>query len=264
MFVYQSRFLTRGEVWFENESNRARVDWILYRNRSRPVDGARWRYFYNRLIDLSKGADELLAEMDPKTVAKIKAAETEHNIQCDWCVLTQGNQLEEIELMWNQSVEAQRRWGLLNRSWLGEMISARVLELAAARGPSGELLVYDVFFRAKHRVQQLMSVSPPRASLSPAERARTNRASSFLLWRTWLRLKEQGVRHFDFGGWYPGSDDIQLLGANAFKKSFGGEVVREFECQKIVTLKGWLGLNAGRLLARAKDSSDNFRKSKGP
>src|ERR1041384_3438245 len=138
MFVYKSRFLKRGEVWFENESNRARVDWILYRNRSRPVNGARWRYFYNRLIDLSKSADELLADMDSKTTAKITKAETDDKIQCDWCLLTAGHQFDEIELLWNQSVEAQRRWGMLNRAWLGEMISARVLEVASARESSGE------------------------------------------------------------------------------------------------------------------------------
>ena len=258
MFVYQARFLKRGEVWFENDSNRTRVDWILYRNRSRPVNGARCRDFYNRLINLSKSKDELLADMEPKTVAKIKAAEKDDKIQCEWGMLTQGSQLEEIAQMWNQSVEAQRRWGMLNRAWLWEMISARALEVAAARDMSGELLIYAVFFRDRHRVQQLMSVSPPRAGLSPSGRARTNRASSFLLWRTLLRLKDQHIRYFDFGGWYPGSEDIQLLGANAFKKSFGGEVVREFECQQIVTLKGWLGLNAARLMTRANDSrSDN-------
>ena len=69
-----------------------------------------------------------------------------------------------------------------------------------------------------------------------------------------LRLKEQGVRYFDFGGWYPGTDDIQLLGANAFKKSLGGQIVREFECEQIVTLKGWLLLTAARLIDRAKQS----------
>ncbi|HTL58616.1 MAG TPA: hypothetical protein VL361_23220 [Candidatus Limnocylindrales bacterium] len=225
------------------------------------MNGARWRYFYNRLIDLSGSADDLLADMDPKTVAKIRMAETEDKMRCDWQMLTQGDQLEEIAMMWNQSIEAQRRWGMLNRSWLGEMISARVLEVAAVREMSGELLVYAVFFRDKQRVQQLMSVSPPRAALSAAGRAKTNRASSFLVWRTLLRLKEQQVEYFDFGGWYPGGDDIQLLGANAFKKSFGGEVVQEFECQQIITLKGWLGLNAARLIARAKDAgSDKLRK----
>ncbi|PWU19384.1 MAG: hypothetical protein C5B50_06700 [Verrucomicrobia bacterium] len=252
MFVYQSRFLRRGEVWFDGQSNGAAVDWILYRNQSFPVPGTTWRYFYNRLIDLSKSAEALLSEMEPKTVAKIKTAAEEDKACCDWSELTPGKVLNELEGMWNQSIEAKRRWGMLNRNWLGEMISAHKIELAAAREPSGAPLVYAGLFRDTQRVQQLMTVSPPRAVLDPAIRAKTNRASCFLLWNTMLRLKQQGIRVFDFGGWYPGTDDVQLLGANAFKKSFGGYVVREYECEQIVTLKGWVVLTGARLLARAK------------
>lgn len=252
MFIYRSRFLTRGEVWFENKPKEARVDWILYRNRSSPVPGARWRYFYNRLIDLSKSSEALLSEMEPKTVAKIESAEKD-NLSCEWRQLSKGEQLDEIELSWNQSIEAKRRWGMLNRSWLGEMISAGALEIATARDPSGAWLVYAGLFRDKHRVQQLLSVSARRGELDPAIRAKTNRASCFLLWKTMLCLKKQGIKYFDFGGWYPGSDDIQLLGANAFKKGFGGEVIQEFECEQIVTLKGWVLLTLARFIARAKE-----------
>jgi hypothetical protein len=224
----------------------------LYRNRSAPLPGARTRNFYNRLIDLSSTPEVLLADMEPKTVAKIKTAAEEDKFSCEWRLITDAKGLDEIELMWNQSIESKRRWGNLNRDWLGKMIAARAFELAVARDPSGALVVSAGLFRDKRRVQQLMSVSPPRSALVPAVRARTNRASCFLLWKTILRLKEQGVRYFDFGGWYPGTEDIQLLGANAFKKSLGGEVVREFECERIVTLKGWLLLTAARLIARAK------------
>lgn len=254
MFTYQSRFLKRGEVWFDNEANGERVDWILYRNRSTPVPGARSRDFYNRLIDLSKTPEALLADMEPRTVAKIKTAEEEDKFTCEWRIVPDAKGLDEIELMWNHSIEAKRRWGNLNRDWLGKMIAARAFELTAARDASGALVVFGGLFRDKHRVQQLMSVSPPRSALIPAVRARTNRASCFLLWKTMLRLKEQGVRYFDFGGWYPGTEDIQLLGANAFKKSLGGQVVREFECEQIVTLKGWIMLTAARLIAQVKET----------
>ena len=66
------------------------------------------------------------------------------------------------------------------------------------------------------------------------------------------RLQKEGVRWFDFGGWYPGTDDIQLLGANAYKQGFGGQVVREFECEQILTVKGWTFLTAARILARVR------------
>jgi CelD/BcsL family acetyltransferase involved in cellulose biosynthesis len=192
--------------------------------------------------------------MEPKTVAKIQKAADEDKLACEWRYVEDARGLDEIEVMWNQSIESKRRWGKLGRDWLGKMISARSFELAAAREPSGALVVFAGLFREKHRAQQLMNVSPPRTALAPAIRAKTNRASCFLLWNTMLRLKEQGIRYFDFGGWYPGTEDIQLLGANAFKKSLGGRIVHEFECEQIVTLKGWVMLTAARLIARAKES----------
>lgn len=253
MFVYQSRYLRRGEVWFDNEPTDHPVDWILYRHRSSPPRRARSRPFYNRLIDLSKSPEMLRSEMEPKTVAKIKVAAEEDKLRCEWSTVKDARQLDEVEGMWNQSIEAKRRWGNLNRDWLDAMIRAGTFELASARDPSGALVVFGGLFRGKHRVQQLMSVSPPRTALAPAIRAKTNRASCFLLWNTLLRLKDQGVRHFDFGGWYPGTEDIQLLGANAFKKSLGGEVICEYECEQIVSLKGWVVLTAARLIARTKE-----------
>jgi hypothetical protein len=259
MFVYQSRYLKRGEVWFDNESNGAAVDWILYRNRSKPVPGAKSRNFYNRLVDLSKPQAELLAEMETRTLGKIKAAAEQDKLSCHWCDLKNGTALDELETMWNQSIEAKRRWGMLNRSWLGEMISANAVELAAARDSSGSTLVYAGIFRDRHRVQQLLSVSPPKTVLDPHIRAKTSRASCFLLWQTMLRLKQQGVRYFDFGGWYPGKEDIQLLGANAFKKGFGGQVIREYECEQVLTLKGKVVLTGARLLARLRNSISGTR-----
>jgi hypothetical protein len=137
------------------------------------------------------------------------------------------------------------------------MIAAGVFELMAAREADGALLAYAAVFRDAQRAQQLMIVSPPRATLNPAGRAKTNRACSLLIWRTILRLKEQGLRWFDFGGWYPGTQDIQLLGANEFKKGFGGDLVREYECEQAVTLKGWVLLTAARLIARATELRSN-------
>jgi len=256
MFTYQSRFLRRGEVWFDNLPTDKRVDWIFYRNRSKPIRGGRSRNFYNRLIDLSKTPDALLSDMEPKTVAKIQKADDDDKLTCEWRLITNANELDEIELMWNQSIESKRRWGKLDRNWLGEIVAARAFELAAAREPSGALVVFAGLFRDKHRAQQLMSVSPPRMALAPSVRAKTNRASCFLVWKTLLHLKQQGLRYFDFGGWYPGTDDIQLLGANAFKKGFGGQTVREFECEQIKTFKGWTLMTAARLIARVKESPE--------
>ena len=62
MITYRSRFLTRIEVWFDDEPGDTRsADWILYNQRPSPVPGASCRYFYTYLIDLTQSREQLLA-----------------------------------------------------------------------------------------------------------------------------------------------------------------------------------------------------------
>jgi len=253
MFIYRSRFLIRGEVWFEAQPSDESVDWILYRNRSQPVTGARWRYFHNFLIDLAKSENDLASALDPRTAHKISTAGEKERVECDWAIVPDECQLDPLEQLWNPTLEARRRWGVLNRPWMRPMIAAGALELASARDCDGKLVAMAGYYRNQHRVQQLLIVSPPRPAAGGAARAQTNRACTLLTWRSAMRAKAQGLRYFDFGGWYPGTDDIQYLGANAFKKGFGGEVVREYECEKILTLKAFVVLTAARLLERARE-----------
>jgi hypothetical protein len=101
------------------------------------------------------------------------------------------------------------------------------------------------------RARQLIAISPYRPIPDVAWRNAVNRAHCFLHWKNFLRFKAQGIPVFDFGGWYTGTTNIQFLGMNQFKKGFGGQVVREFECEEIRTLKGWLALTGARILKRA-------------
>src|SRR6185369_16291483 len=82
MIVYQSRFLTRGEVWFNNSPSPARVDWIVYHQRPQPAPPARWRPFYTRLINLLETPGTLLSQMDGFTAADIRKAQKKDLTTC--------------------------------------------------------------------------------------------------------------------------------------------------------------------------------------
>jgi hypothetical protein len=251
VFVYRSRFLTRGEVWFENEPDASPVDWILYRQRSTPVPKSRWSFFYTRLIDLCKSEEQLLAEMEERTVSKIRQAKEQDKIKitCESLDGPNATAMDEFEAMWNRFA-ATKGTGRFPRDWVNRMIERRSLYLAAAIDPEGELLAYQATYLDKERAQELMVVSPFRENPDIATRRKINRANCLLHWDTMLRMKEKGFRLFDFGGWYPGQTNIELLGMNAFKKSFGGQVVREYQCERIQSLRGWLVLTAARIVQR--------------
>jgi hypothetical protein len=58
---------------------------------------------------------------------------------------------------------------------------------------------------------------------------------------------------YDFGGWYPGTQNQALLQINRFKESFGGELVVQYKCDWGVTWKGALGLWIARSIRPQKN-----------
>ena len=51
---------------------------------------------------------------------------------------------------------------------------------------------------------------------------------------------------------------------NDFKKGFGGQVLREYQCEQILTLKGWLALNVARLLKWARGDARSPKRADAP
>jgi lipid II:glycine glycyltransferase (peptidoglycan interpeptide bridge formation enzyme) len=247
MFIYRSRFLTRGEVWFDEEPDDTPVDWIYYRQRPAPIARASWRY--TRLIDLAKSPTQLLAEMDEKTVRKIEDAEKSDHTRWERCEAKDAKIMDAVERMWNESA-AVRKSAPLDRAWLDKLIEAGALDLTVTKDTGGGVLTGHLTYVGKKRAQDLIAVSTPSPLPNRALRNRINRANCLGHWQTMLALKARGIRHYDFGGWYPGTTDLRYLGMNAFKKGFGGEVVRECDCEEIRTLKGWVVLTTARMLAR--------------
>ena len=86
MITYKSRFLTRSEVWFDDEpGDTGSSDWILYNQRTNPVPGADCRYFYTYCIDLTPSREELLARFNKDTAYKIRRARERDKIICECC-----------------------------------------------------------------------------------------------------------------------------------------------------------------------------------
>jgi hypothetical protein len=250
MFIYRSRFLTRGEVWFDDEPDDTPVDWIYYRHRSRPPARARWKFFYTVLIDLAKSPAQLLARLDPKTARKIEEAETKDHTRWQHCEANDPKIMDAVEQLWNATATT-RNAAPLDRPWLDKIIETGALELTATQDPTGKVLTYHLSYVGKKRAQDLIVVSPTSPVPNMALRNRIHRANCLGHWKTMLALKERGICLYDFGGWYPGTTNIRFLGMNAFKESFGGEVVREFGGEEIRTARGWFVLMGARILKRA-------------
>ncbi len=251
MFVYKSRFLTRGETWFDGSPDGARVDWIYHRQRSSPLAGSRWRRFHTLLIDLCRTPGDLFDSLDHKTARRITEAREKDKLRCIHCDSNDPKLLDEVEAMWNQFAAAQKT-APLDRSWFEQFREAGALDVVAAKNPAGTVLVYHLVLLTPKRARQLIAISPRKAVPDVAWRNIISRANCLVHWHNFLTFRARKIPYFDFGGWYPGTTDIQLLGINTFKKGFGGIVVREFDCDEPVTIKGRVALALAQMLARLK------------
>jgi hypothetical protein len=250
MIVYKSRFLARGEVWFDNEATQDGIDWILYRQRSGPVPGAKSRIFYNRVIDLSKSEEQLSGDLSEETAYKIRRARDRDGIVCEWHDCRDSGMIGQFERMY-RSFAMKKGLPGLDRARMESLAAGGVLDLSSAKDLQGNTLVYQIYYRDSQRASQLESPSVYRTFSDSAKRNFCGRASRYLTWNNILRFKAQGLKFFDFGGWYVGSDP-ERLNINEFKRGFGGTVEREYQCEQIVTLKGRIVLSVAKLLGRTK------------
>jgi hypothetical protein len=257
MITYKSRFLTRAEVWFDNEpTETARsADWILYNLRSQPVPGAQSRSFYTLLIDLSQSEDELRDELSDDTAYKIRRARDRDKITCECCDPRDPAVMNGFEQMYN-AFAAIKSLLPLNRARLERLAAAGVLDISAARDPQGNVLVYHANYRDARRATQLETPSLYRAQTQSTARNFSGRGNRYLTWYNILRYKSEGLKFFDFGGWHLGTD-AEMLSINEFKRGFGGKVVREYQCERILTLKGWVVLNAAKMLEHGRSIPSN-------
>jgi hypothetical protein len=258
MITYKSRFLAHGEVWFDNEPDETRrVDWITYHQRPRPVPGAKSRYFYTYVIDLNQSEEQLVTRLNRDTAYKIRRARERDKITCEFLDPNDAAVMDRFEQMYN-TFAAMKGLRPLYRARTEGFAAAGVLDLRAARDPQGEVLVYHANYRDRSRATGLELPSLYRASADSAERNRVGRANRYLVWSGILHYKEQGLQQFDFGGWYHGTDPA-MLRINEFKRGFGGEVQRGYECEQVLTLKGRLVMLAAAVLDRVKGRGTPLR-----
>src|SRR5688572_6094650 len=159
MHICKSRYLTRGEVWFDGVASDTRsVDWIIYHQRSSPVVGSKWRYFYTYAVDLTQSADQLLTRLSPNTAYKIRRAAERDKITCERYDSSDPAVLDQFEEMYN-AFAAGKRLRPLNRAEIDSIASAGALDLCAAKDPQGNTLVYHANYCDHGRARSLHSPS---------------------------------------------------------------------------------------------------------
>jgi hypothetical protein len=234
------------------------VDWIYYRQRPDRVPGGKWNYFFTLLIDLSKSSEALLEGCKKPMRYNIKRARDADKFTCECPNPVTEDMLRSFGNLYEVFAE-HKGLGSLDCSRLEQLAKDGALDFSIAKGLDGKALVHHLYYRSTSRSCLMHSVSFHDALKDSSARNAIARANCLLTWCDMLRHKEQGLRHFDFGGWYPGKADQAKLNINRFKEGFGGTVVCEYNCEQILTLRGRLFLAAAAIIERGKGIARKHR-----
>src|SRR6266404_291046 len=240
MVIYRNKFIRILECWNGEEPDWPDVDLIRRFQQPQPIDGMFCRDFYTILIDLRQDQTGLLAAMKRDTRYEIRRGAREGFIYDfyngkDTAVFDEFCDFyDEFALRLNQPK--------LRRQWLALLASSNSLHFSRIAEDGGPSLVWHGYHRGQGRVTLLYSASLFAVGASSAFRNRMGRANRYQHWQDLLRFKQDQISLYDFGGWYEGQSDQKRLQINRFKEEFGGELVRNYICERALTWRGALFL----------------------
>ena len=246
MIIYRNKFIRILECWNGEEPGPQNVDLIRRFQQPRSIDGMFCRDFYTILVDLHQDETDLLARMKRDTRYEIRRGAREGFVYelCDGKDLGVFNEFcdfyDEFAVRMNQPK--------LRRAWLSLLAASDELHFSRIAEEDGPTLVWHGYHRRKSRVTLLYSASLFPVDATSAWRNKVGRANRFQHWQDLLRFKNVHISLYDFGGWYEGKSDQKRLQINRFKEEFGGEIVRNYICERALTWRGTLFLRLRKSL----------------
>lgn len=217
-----------------------RADIVRFNQSAAPVSGAQCIPCATILIDLSASEDELLSRLKSHTRWKIRRTDRDE-LRYDFSNDGSRDALVRFADHLDRCRDL-KQLPPVGRKRLSILAEQKLLDLSFVSDPSGEILCASSYLITPGRIRGLWAGAFYRSTADHTRRTVIGRANRLLYWRDMLRFKAGGVRIFDFGGYYTGSEDEEKLRINAFKEEFGGTVRHEFNCEIAQTLKGKLAL----------------------
>jgi len=249
VITYKGRFsITIGDCWYAASSGPPAADIVHYYHLPEPLEGAVNQEFSTIWIDLAQPEDQLMAGMNKSTRHHVRKA-SEYGLIYDAWYPDTATVLDEFASFFDASASA-KSMPLVNRESLRVYAAAGVLDLSRVSDREGRPLVWHGHYRDSRHARQTHTASIFRLQPDPEFRNFLGRANRYSCWQDIRRFKRAGVLTYDFGGWYPGTEDQELLAVNFFKEGFGGRIVKTFHATRGETPKGRLYLAAARLRQR--------------
>jgi hypothetical protein len=237
------RRLVRTEVtYFAMPAALPAVDVLKLCDLPAPFPGVDNAYRPTILIDLTRPEDELLAAVNTHTRKVLRQAVREH--------VTIASAMPLDESTWNAFLEAYwKMWrrkakaGALGIGQLRELIAHDRFDLTVSRSADGQILSWHAYVRTPERMRLHTTISDMDPSRDSKWNNMVGRAHRLHHWQDMLRYKAEGMKLYDFGGVYRGTEDREQMNIAHFKQSFGGHFADTYDAVVPLTLRGRLALS---------------------
>ena len=235
MIRIRGRGAVYGEVWYDEQlPTDSGVDIVLYRQRETPIADARYTPFLSLITDLSVAEDAIIDRFGKDCRYKIRRAEARDGLRMEF-LLDSESRLDEFRAFYD-AFAAQKSLDPSDEQWLRAACRTGRLVLASASRDDEPLVSHAYFMSGK--TAWLQYTGSCFRSRENDYRALVGRANRWLHWRAMLRFKELGMKRYDWGGLFEDESVPEHVGVNNFKRDFGGQEVRTYDCTVPVTMRG--------------------------
>jgi hypothetical protein len=248
MILFKKRGVRIGEVWFDEQSAEINADLIFYLQQPTPVANSFVTPKQTILVDIRRDINALFSDCNKGCQYEIRRSRDRDGV-C--CYALDSHNLEVMTRFQTVYDKFANTKGLekLDFRHFRLLVEADALDISTACDKEGNPLVYHAYLAQPPRSRLLYSVSLFRAGKDSQRRNLFGRANRYLHWEDMLRFKQAGYTKYDWGGWCPDKSNVARQQINRFKEEFGGIVIKEWDCEKAITVKGRLAL-IYRLLCR--------------
>ena len=234
-------FLKIAEVYFSNDDTTEIFDADIIIHLQASKNTGAGRPFYTLHINLNKDEDVLFSEMDKNTRYEIRRANEKDNLSAAIYNFPSGDQIKEFCNYFNKFA-ITKKLGTCNENKLKVLREIGALSLSFVKDSKGEILCYHAYIVDRNRSRLLYSASHFRLYQDNSRRALYGRANRYLHWADMKYFKKKGLLIYDFGGLSMNKENKALSNIDDFKKSFGGNIVIEYNYYKPKTLLGKIAM----------------------
>ena len=231
--------LTIRDVWYDRDPQYTDADVVYYTQMEKPF-GDEWYDHYTILINLEQNEDDLFKQLNSSSRNEIRAiaAKPGYTYSFLYNELTE-TLIEQFSVDYDEFTKLKGITGA-DRAKLLSYYKNGVLGISRICDAANSIVAWHVYRVNQDRVCLVYTMSTAYNYTDSRIKNEIGSANRYCHWKDIVYFKEKGVKLYDWGGWYNGTEDAEMLSINKFKEKFGGTIIPNYNCIVYTSFKGRL------------------------